>query len=67
MRNKTGLIIGAIVLFSVLLIAKKNGYIGSDDTLVVETEKVFSGTITETVPANGKIQPEVEVKISPDV
>ena len=67
MRNKTGLIIGAIVLFSVLIIAKKNGYIGSDDTLVVETEKVFSGTITETVPANGKIQPEVEVKISPDV
>jgi HlyD family secretion protein len=67
MRNKTGLIIGAIVLFSVLIIAKKNGYIGSDDTLVVETENVFLGTITETVPANGKIQPEVEVKISPDV
>ena len=67
MRNKTGLIIGAIVLFSVLIIAKRNGYIGSDDTLVVETENVFSGTITETVPANGKIQPEVEVKISPDV
>jgi HlyD family secretion protein len=67
MRNKTGLIIGAIVLFSVLIIAKKNGYIGSDDTLVVETENVFLGTITESVPANGKIQPEVEVKISPDV
>jgi HlyD family secretion protein len=67
MRNKTGLIIGTIVLFSVLIIAKKNGYIGSDDTLVVETENVFLGTITETVPANGKIQPEVEVKISPDV
>ena len=67
MKNKTGLIIGVIVLFSVLILAKKNGYIGSDDTLVVETEKVFSGTITETVPANGKIQPEVEVKISPDV
>ena len=67
MKNKTGLIIGAIVLFSVLILAKKNGYIGSDDTLIVETEKVFSGTITETVPANGKIQPEVEVKISPDV
>ena len=54
MRNKTGLIIGAIVLFSVLIIAKKKGYIGSDDTLVVETENVFLGTITETVPANGK-------------
>lgn len=67
MTKKTGLIIGAIVLFSILILAKKKGYIGSDDTLVVETENVFKGNITETVPANGKIQPEVEVKISPDV
>ena len=67
MRNKTKLIIGVIVLISILIIAKKNGYIGSDNTLIVETENVFLGTITETVPANGKIQPEVEVKISPDV
>lgn len=67
MTKKTGLIISALVIVTILIIAKKKGYIGSDNTLVVQTEKVFKGSITETVPANGKIQPEVEVKISPDV
>jgi len=67
MTKKTGTIIGLIVLLTALIIAKDNGIIGSDNTLVVETEKVFLGSITETVPANGKIQPEMEVKISPDV
>lgn len=33
----------------------------------VTTEKAQKRTIIETVAANGKIQPEVEVKISPDV
>jgi HlyD family secretion protein len=33
----------------------------------VTTEKAIKRTIIETVSANGKIQPEVEVKISPDV
>lgn len=33
----------------------------------VITEKAQKRTIIETVSANGKIQPEVEVKISPDV
>lgn len=35
--------------------------------LEVSTEIVSRRSITETVSANGKIQPEVEVKISPDV
>jgi HlyD family secretion protein len=33
----------------------------------VTTEKVIKRTIIETVSASGKIQPETEVKISPDV
>ena len=33
----------------------------------VATQKVESKTITEFITANGKIQPETEVKISPDV
>jgi HlyD family secretion protein len=33
----------------------------------VETTKISNKTITEIIPANGKIQPVVEVKISPDV
>ena len=34
---------------------------------MVETAKVESMTIVETVSATGKIQPEVEVKISSEV
>lgn len=67
MTKKTKIILAIVLVFLVLVFAKKAGYIGADDTLTVETEKVFVGTITETVPANGKIQPEMEVKISPDV
>jgi HlyD family secretion protein len=33
----------------------------------VETEKITEKTIIQRVSANGKIQPEVDVKISPDV
>ena len=67
MTKRTSIILTVIALFIVLIIARKKGYIGGEDTLIVETEKVFLGSITETVPANGKIQPEMEVKISPDV
>ena len=67
MKKKTLLITGLATLLILLVIAKKNGFIGSDDLLTIETEEVFLGSITETVPANGKIQPEKEVKISPDV
>jgi len=64
--KKTLIVIISTVIVA-LGVAKKNGIIGGEDLLSVETENVFLGTITETVPANGKIQPEMEVKISPDV
>ncbi len=67
MTKKTGIIICFIILVSSLIIAKKYGIIGGGDKIIVDTETVFIGSITETVPANGKIQPEMEVKISPDV
>ena len=35
--------------------------------MILKTEKVERRSITEIVSASGKIQPEVEVKISPDV
>jgi HlyD family secretion protein len=59
-----GLVIIAIV---VLVVGKKQGWFGQDFTISVATEKVESKTITELITANGKIQPETEVKISPDV
>lgn len=59
-------IIGAIILIILLVILKKNGAIGGDNSLKVATELVTKRTITESVSANGKIQPETEVIINPD-
>lgn len=56
-----------IVAIVVLAVARKKGLIGEEDALKVTTEKAMLRSIIETVSANGKIQPEVEVKISPDV
>ena len=50
-----------------LLIAKWLGWISSEDGINVQTTKVQKRSIVQTVSASGKIQPEVEVKISPDV
>ena len=54
-----------IALIVFLLIAKKSGWIGSDTTLDVFTEKATKRNIIESVSASGKIKPEVEIKISP--
>jgi len=59
------IIIVVIVLIVALAIAKKSGMIGEDTTMKVSTELVTNRAIIETVSANGKIQPEVEVKITP--
>ncbi|MDG1767027.1 MAG: efflux RND transporter periplasmic adaptor subunit [Flavobacteriales bacterium] len=63
-RNKWLLIVGALVII-VLLAAvgmKKNR-----GNATVETEMPQVRTIIETVSASGKIQPEIEVKISAEV
>jgi multidrug efflux pump subunit AcrA (membrane-fusion protein) len=60
-------IIGLIVLIAVIIGLKKAGFIGKDQTTKVALEKVEARTIVETVNATGKIYPEKEVKISPDV
>lgn len=67
--NKTlkYLLIAAAVLIVFLIVAKKNGWIGKEDAIKVSSEIITRRTIIETVAANGKVQPEVEVKISPDV
>jgi HlyD family secretion protein len=59
--------IAVVVLLLVLVIGKKSGWIGGDDLVKVATTKAEKASITESVTANGKIQPEVEVKISSDV
>lgn len=60
--------VGAFVVIIVLLIVgKKQGWFGEDMEVKVITEAVKSHRITEIITANGKVQPETEVKISPDV
>lgn len=46
---------------------KSAGVIGKDEGLKVATEKVELRTIIETVNASGKVYPEIEVKVSPDI
>lgn len=57
--------LAALVLF--LIIGKKAGWIGAEKPTAVEITTVAPGNLTQSVSASGKIQPEVEVKISPDV
>ena len=58
----------AIVLIGGLILAKKKGWIdGNNDAVVIETGFVHQRTVVESVTASGKIQPEVEVKMSPEV
>jgi HlyD family secretion protein len=58
----------ALVLVGVLVTLSKKGIIGSKDKgIEVEIAKVDEITIIETVSATGKIQPEIEVKISSEV
>lgn len=61
------LIIAVVVLVVFAIIGKQAGWIGKEEGLPVTVSKVELKTITETVSANGRIQPEKEVKISSDV
>jgi HlyD family secretion protein len=58
----------AVVVIAALVVAKKKGWIGEGaDTVAVETGYAHRRTVVESVTASGKIQPEVEVKMSPEV
>jgi HlyD family secretion protein len=57
----------AIVAIILLLVGAKVLGGSSDKEIKVTVEKVTKKTIIETVNASGKVYPEVEVKISPDI
>lgn len=68
MKRKTIIrisIISVVVIIIGLAIAKKQGAIGGNDAIKVSTELAENRTIIEAVSANGRIQPETEVKITP--
>jgi len=68
-KKKLYWIIGGAILVIVILIAlSKAGVIGNKEKgTQVETAAADEITIVETVSATGKIQPEIEVKISSEV
>ncbi|MCL4419669.1 biotin/lipoyl-binding protein [Patescibacteria group bacterium] len=61
------IISGIVVVVVTLLVLKKTGVIGKEEGTKVSIEKVEQKDIIEVVTASGKVYPEIEVKISPDV
>lgn len=68
MKKKT-IIISAIVIGLILLIVgKKSGWFGGEsEGKEVDVQKVSLITLTQKVSATGKIQPELEIKLSSEV
>jgi len=67
--NKTYYIIGGVLiaLVAFAFIARKVGWVGGEKPTEVLFTKVKKSEIVEKVSASGKVQPVVEVKISPQV
>ena len=61
------IIIGLVVVVILLVVLKKAGALGKEEGIKVSAEKAAKRTIIETVTASGKIYPEIEVKVSPDI
>ena len=69
MNKRLWILVAAVVLLGAVgVVGKKQGWWGATgDQLEVETVTIQVHTIVETVNASGKIQPAVDVKISPEV
>jgi HlyD family secretion protein len=65
MKKKIGIAIVIVIIG--LVVAKKVGWIGSNDATKVSVESAAKRDIVETVSASGKVQPEKEIKITADV
>ncbi|HZG23682.1 MAG TPA: efflux RND transporter periplasmic adaptor subunit [Chitinophagaceae bacterium] len=61
------IIIGLVAVIVLLVVLKQTGALGKEEGTKVSAEKVSRRTIIETVNASGKLFPEVEVKVSPDI
>lgn len=59
--------VSLVIVIAALIGLKTAGIIGKEDATRVSVETASLRTITEIVTASGKVYPEVEVKISPDV
>lgn len=66
-KNTKWILIGTGVLVVLLIVLSKAGVFGKAEGVKVTAEKAEKRTITEIVSASGKIFPEIEVKVSPDI
>jgi len=70
MKTKKILIYSVIALVAIvifMIIGKQAGWLGNSSLIKVTTELATNRTIIEEITANGKVQPETEVILSPDV
>jgi len=66
-KSTKWILISLGIVLVLVLVLSKMGTFGSSSGTKVTAEKVQRRTITELVNASGKIYPEVEVKVSPDI
>jgi HlyD family secretion protein len=68
-NNKLFYYLGAalIVIVLILVVGKNKGWFGGAKPIEVEFATLSTATITEVVSASGSVQPELEVKLSPEV
>ncbi|MBB1138343.1 efflux RND transporter periplasmic adaptor subunit [Myroides sp. WP-1] len=64
MKKKYIFIVLAVVIVLFLVV---NFFRGKDDSIVVEWATINEINLVETVSGTGKIQPEIEIKITPEV
>jgi len=64
-KKKLLIVVGVVVVIAALVIVNMRK--GKGGEIPVQVEKVKRGDITQVVSATGKIQPEVEVKISANI
>lgn len=69
MKKSNRKILNVSIIFTIIIVAvfAAKCFWGNDDLPIVHTDTPKRGTIIEKIPANGKIRPVTEVKISPDV
>ena len=66
-KKRKWIIGGSILLIGSFVLISKMGKFGKKSGEKVTSEKVQRRTIIEVVNASGKVYPEVEVKVSPDI
>ncbi|MFK8309102.1 efflux RND transporter periplasmic adaptor subunit [Capnocytophaga canimorsus] len=68
MKKKVIIIVGIVLVLVLLIVGKKSGWWGNQPKgKEVEVKQITRNSLTQKVSATGKIQPELEIKISSEV